>query len=189
MLITRIFTARRAAPVAVAAFAAALAAGLAGCGGETPTAGGTASQAASVQQQARAVWLDFARCARAHGFPGFPDPQVDAQGHLLSFGNSAQAVQDKQDAIRVQGACGHILDSLPPTARGPAAPTAAQLRVEQEFAACMRQHGLSRWPDPRPDGSFPLRGTPYLAMGKTGPVATGLADCRQYETFGGLSVS
>ena len=186
MLITRTFRARRVAPVAVAV--AALVAALAGCGGGTP-AGGVATHAASVQQQAQAVWLDFARCARTHGFPRFPDPQVDATGHLLSFGNSAQAVQDKQDAIRVQGACGHILDALPPTARGPAAPTAGQLRVEREFAACMRQHGLSRWPDPRPDGSFPLRGTPYLAMGKTGPVATGLAHCRQYETFGGLSAS
>jgi hypothetical protein len=36
------------------------------------------------------------------------------------------------------------------------APTTAELRKMVLFSRCMREHGLSDWPDPRTDGTFPL---------------------------------
>jgi len=152
-----------------------------GGSGDASTSGG--GQTASVQQQARAVWLDYAHCVRSHGFPNFPDPQVDSQGQA-SFGNSTQT---KTIGRQVQGACGSILNRLPASVRGNTSPvTPARLHQEVLFAGCMRRHGLPDWPDPRSDGTFQLAGTPYANMGKTGPVLTAIQACRAYETFGGV---
>jgi hypothetical protein len=150
-----------------------------GSGGASASGGG---QATSLQQQARAVWLDYARCVRSHGHPNFPDPQVDSQGRA-SFGNSEQV---KSIGQQVQASCGPILSRLPAAVLGGPPVTSAQLHQEVLFAGCMRQHGLPEWPDPRPDGTFPLASTPYANLGKTGPVATALQACRAYETFGGV---
>lgn len=158
--------------------------GLTGCSaggpGDASTSGG--GPATSVQQQARAVWLDYAHCVRSHGFPNFPDPQVDSQGNA-SFGNSTQ---NKTIGHQVQASCGSILGRLPAVVQNGPPVTPAQLHQEVLFAGCMRRHGLPDWPDPRSDGTFPLAGTPYANMGKTGPVGIALQACRAYETFGGM---
>lgn len=146
-------------------------------GGSSPAGGGS-----SVQQQARVVWLDYARCVRSHGFRDFPDPRVDSQGKP-DFGASPQVKSEGQQA---QGACGSILSRLPAAVTGQAPVTAAELHAETLFAGCLRWHGLPDWPDPRPDGTFRLAGTPYANMGKTGPVLTALQACRAYDTFGGI---
>jgi hypothetical protein len=152
-------------------------------GGSGSGAAGSSSQGgSSVQQQARVVWLAYARCVRSHGSPNFPDPQVDAQGKP-DFGNSPQV---KTEGLQAQGACGSILSRLPAAATGQIPGTPAVLHTEVLFAGCMRRHGLPDWPDPRPDGTFQLAGTPYAAMGKSGPVLTAMQACRQYETFGGI---
>jgi hypothetical protein len=161
---------------------------LAGCGvfsGSGQPASTPASHATSVQQQARVVWLDYARCVRAHGYRDFPDPQVDSQGRV----SLPQSPQIKAAAQQAQGACGSILGRLPASVTGATPVTAAQLRQERLFAGCMRAHGLPDWPDPRPDGSFPVANTLYVGDGKSGPVQAGLQACRQYETFGGIRTS
>jgi hypothetical protein len=154
---------------------------LAGCGG-----GPSASSASSVQQQARVVWLDYARCVRAHGYPSFPDPQVNSQGKA-AFGGSR--TQNKSIGQQLDHTCGPILRRLPATALGRTPVTPAVLHQERLFAACLRRNGLPQWPDPRSDGTFPLAQTPYATMGKSGPVLTGLQACRQYDTFGGIEAT
>jgi hypothetical protein len=160
---------------------------LTGCAAAGAGAGAAAStsQTSSVRQQAQAVWLDYARCVRAHGAPTFPDPQVDSQGKA-NFGSSARI---KSEATQAQGSCGSILSRLPAGAQGRAPVTAAELHQEVLFAQCMRAHGLAQWPDPKPDGTFPLSGTPYATGGKTGPVLAGLQACRQYNTGGSVKGS
>jgi hypothetical protein len=160
---------------------------LAGCGGPPSGSGGGAGggQASSVQQQARAVWVDYARCVRVHGYPGFPDPQVDVHGKPHFAGST----RIKSIGAQVQGPCGAILNRLPAAAAGRTPVTPAELHQEILFAGCMRRHGLPQWPDPRADGSFPLASTPYAHMGKSGPVLTALQACRQYDTFGGIKVA
>ena len=175
---------RPAARLRVAVAGTAIAAGvaLAGCSsGTTPAspAGSAATSGTSAQQQTRAILAQFARCVRAHGYPNFPDPQVGADGSV----NIEGGTQAKQAADVTQAACGPILSRLPASAtRHPVTP--AMLQTERQFAACMRQHGLPYWPDPRPDGSFPLSTTPYAHLGKSGPVAAGLQACGHYHLNG-----
>lgn len=89
----------------------------------------------------------------------------------------------KQAALAVQSTCGHILSRLPASAlRQPVTP--AMLRTERLLAACLRQHGLPQWPDPRTDGTFPLSGTPYATMGKSALYLQAMNACRQYVTNG-----
>lgn len=169
---------------AVAGFLAGTVA-VAGCGGGTSQTAATAQSQTSLQQQARAVWLDYARCVRSHGFPDFPDPAVDSQGKP-QFPASPRI---KSIGQQEQGNCGSILNRLPAAAQGRTPITPAELHQEVLLAACIRRHGLPDWPDPQPDGTFRLAGTPYATMGKSGPVVAALQACRQYDSSGRAGTS
>jgi hypothetical protein len=159
--------------------AAGSGAGGSGTGGSGPGSG----PALSVQQQSQTIWLRFARCARSHGAPDFPDPNIDSQGHA-SFPDPGQV---KQESLQVQGACGAILSQLPASARN-APVTAAQLRQLRAFARCLRSHGMPAWPDPKPDGTFPIVGTPLAAGGKSPALISAEQACRPVYS-GGLNAS
>jgi len=205
MIITRTFTAKRATrgpaalllPAALLAVGSALVVALAGCGagGSPATAGGTPAATAAgaggggsgSTARTQHILRAYAQCVRSHGFPNFPDPRMNANGQLFTGGNQQQI---KQAGLQTEHACGNILSQLPPRPGQQSGPvTPAQLAMERQFAACMRQHGLADWPDPAPNGSFRLSTTPYAAMGKTGPVQTALQACRPYENFGRVSAS
>ncbi len=153
---------------------------LAGCGGPGPGSPATASHTQSAQQRARAVWLQFARCARSHGAPDFPDPQLDSQGRA-SFADDAH-VKQEMGTSQVREACGPILGRLPASAQQQPPVTAAQLRQLVAYARCIRRHGVPGFPDPRPDGTFALtptqKGSPQLN--------NAVQACRQYSPRGGL---
>ena len=140
------------------------------------------------QQQAQAetpaqVWHELVQCARTHGDPTFPDPQsIDSQGQAKFPPNTSPPPQLTQQA------CQSIYNRLPAAARGSAPP---DIQMEIRFAQCMRDHGLTDWPDPNANGDYPL--PPDLITGKTGPVWDRIAaawhSCRQYNPSGSISVS
>jgi len=121
------------------------------------TAGGTGSKATtgeSVSSQALAVGTEYARCARSHGVPSFPDPELDDNG-MVSFPNA-----DKADLVRLEEPCGAVLRRLAPPQLRP--PTPGQVRAMRAFSTCMRSHPAAKtFPDPSPAGTFPIRGTRY----------------------------
>ena len=92
-------------------------------------------------------------------------------------------LQAKQAAVAEEGACGSIL-SLMSRVRDVEPVTPALLRTERLLAARLRQHGPPEWPDPRPDGTSPLSGTPYATTGKSGLFLQAMNACRQYATNG-----
>ncbi len=142
--------------LAVVTFAAAAA--LAGCGGRPVR---------EPQPRAVDVWAQLTECMRTHGYPTWPDAVVDSSGRG-SYPEVA-GLDEKAAIHALQGTCGHILDRLPPQAQ----PHQQQVTAEQmatllRFAQCMREHGEAHWPDPRPDGGFPLSVDLQRHIGATG---------------------
>lgn len=106
-------------------------------------------------------------CLRTHGYPNWPDAVIDNSGR----GNYPEvAGLDEKGAIdALQSTCGHILDQLPAEAQPHQQQvTAAQLATLLQFARCMREHGEADWPDPQPDGGFPLSADAQQRIGAAG---------------------
>ncbi|HEY6276493.1 MAG TPA: hypothetical protein VIX86_09175 [Streptosporangiaceae bacterium] len=104
---------------------------LASCGGGPAPAGTTAFQ------QAQA----YARCMRAHGEPRWPSP--DSQGQFLIAGKGQIAMGTR--LLTASQACQHLL-----LAGGQllTAQVRRALSRAQNFAACMRRHGIADFPGP-----------------------------------------
>jgi predicted amidohydrolase YtcJ len=122
-----------ALPVALV-FALAGTALLAACGGSA------APVSAKESNYQKAV--AFSACMRAHGEPGFPDPQPN--GNLLIDGRKDHLNGALMNSA--QKACQHL------TPIGPPMTAAQQQRLTAralKFVACMRAHGLPTFPDPK----------------------------------------
>jgi hypothetical protein len=95
----------------------------------------------SANQTAYQKAVAFSACMRAHGEPGFPDPQPN--GNLL-----INAQQDHLNGALMnsaQKACQHLMPKIKPmTGAQQQKLTARTLK----FVACMRAHGLPTFPDP-----------------------------------------
>ena len=117
--------ARAGRPAAALAAVALLAAA---CGG-----GSTAGPAAHLTAYQRG--FAYAECMRAHGDPGFPDPQND--GTFNSTTANANAFHGTQ-FLSANKACAHL--------EGPGMTPAQQEQFTLQalkFAACMRAHGIT----------------------------------------------
>ncbi len=114
---------------------------LAGCG-----SGGTATvQAGSGTPDDET--MSIVTCYRTHGDPSFPDPVYDPSDGRWHF-----AISPGSAPASTQAACQHLFPS------SNASPPVPQAQFQQlvRLAECYRQHGVPNWPDPDPDGSFPL---------------------------------
>jgi hypothetical protein len=114
-------------PGLVAVTAAAIAVLVAACSGGQPA---STPIAKTPYQQA----LAYANCMRAHGDPGFPDPNSQGQFPHPAGPQYASATS----------ACSHLLPTQPLT------PGEKHQHVLQalKFTACMRTHGYPDFPDP-----------------------------------------
>jgi hypothetical protein len=116
---------------------------VAGCGG-----GGSSSTAATTTAQTGA--LAFARCMRAHGLPGWPDPTSAGgfdKSKLRQLGYSASRVQAVE-----QSACGRFLPAGTPGET--IQEQRSRLADGLSFARCMRSHGVRQFPDPDAQGEL-----------------------------------
>ena len=127
-----------ARPAVLAAALAGTALLAAACGG----GGAPASAQLTNYQKA----LAFSQCMRAHGEPGFPDPQPN--GNLLIDGRKDHLNGALMNSA--SKACQHLMPKAPPL-------TAAQQQKliprTLRFVACMRAHGLPTFPDPQVNSS------------------------------------
>jgi hypothetical protein len=86
--------------------------------------------------------LNFARCMRSHGVSNFPDPPASGGVDLAGVNTSAPAFEAARTACK----------QLEPVKRVPSEPPSAQAFTRLvHWTTCMRAHGLSSLPDPRPD--------------------------------------
>ena len=84
--------------------------------------------------------LAYARCMRAHGVPGFPDP--DSNGQFNVDPQSASSQETAADHV-----CHHLLNGG--GRQGDAAMQQHMLAQVVRYARCMRAHGVPNFPDPQ----------------------------------------
>lgn len=119
--------------------------------GSSTTLGGGAASSGSPPPDAGSSALAFAKCMRVNGVPNFPDP-IPGRGLLFN----AAGINPAAPAVRAaQAKCRTLLPGGGPPGPGtithPSAQTLAKLL---RIARCMRDHGISQFPDPRT--SIPL---------------------------------
>lgn len=162
---------------ALLAAGATLAAGvaLAACGPGASGAAGPPPAAAGSRTPDDAT-MAIVNCYRAHGDPSFPDPVYDPSDGRWHFAASAGDAP-----YSTRQACQHLFPS------GNASPPVpqAQFQALVRLAECFRQHGVPNWPDPDPDGSFPL---PPALQKKTPAFLRAGTACQRLWPSGGIDV-
>ncbi|HEY0453334.1 hypothetical protein [Actinophytocola sp.] len=136
--------------------------GLAGCGGsagdgKVATAGGPAStsNSAAAGQSDKAAALKFSQCMRDNGVPSFPDPEFGANGEVR-LGTPDGVDRTKVDAA--QKKCQQYL----PNGGQPQPLDPDKLAQVREYAQCMRDNGVPKFPDPDPNGGIKIDSGPGL---------------------------
>jgi hypothetical protein len=141
------------------------------------TAGGAATASASptatLSDSERR--LKFAACMRDHGVD-LPDPTDDGNG-----GGVAIRVPDGTDPKSVDAAMQQCKAYLPNGGKPPTL-DAAQLEQVRKFAACMRDHGVTNFPDPDADGRLTITGGPGSGLDPKDPTfAAAMTACQKYQ--------
>jgi hypothetical protein len=119
---------------------------LCACGSSGPAATGTTG--ANKTSDAVAKAEQFSQCMRNHGIASFPDP--DSSGQLTIDGvlNGSSLNPNTPAFEEALTACKYL---EPPGFMG-SPRTAAQQAAALEFAQCMRDNGITSFPDPTPNG-------------------------------------
>jgi hypothetical protein len=164
----------RASAIGLAVGVVGLALVTAGCGGGGSNGAkvaqiGTTTSPSSSSSQSSSSSADpakYSACMRKNGVPNFPDP--DASGRLkITFGvrNGRRIGVDPNSAQfkKARQAC----QKLAPNG---GRPTPQQRAKEQQaalaFSACMRKHGVPKFPDPK----FTPEGGTLMTIGKNGGI-------------------
>ena len=158
--------------------AVALAAALAGCSGAHTSANGGASASGTPAHggSPRSEVESVVACYRAHGDPSFADPVYDPSDGGWHFGESPASAP-----LATRQACQHLLPAVNPSPPVPQAQFQALVRL----AECIRQHGVPNWPDPNPQGQFPL---PHALLEKSRTQVDAVNACQRYIPSGGLDI-
>jgi hypothetical protein len=143
---------------------AALVLALAACGSSvsSSTPSGTGGP---VYEQLVGAYVAYAACARDHGMPNLPDPQVDDQGNdrypsldrqghwswPASVLQGCAKVWERVHAVRDR------FDSQQGQGRSPSISSRAQALA---VARCLRAHGFPSFPDPSSSGSTSVGALP-----------------------------
>jgi hypothetical protein len=114
-------------------------------------------------------------CYRAHGDPSFPDPVYDPGDGRWHFATSPGSAP-----YSTRQACQHL---FPSGSASPPVPQ-AQFQALVRLAECLRQHGVPNWPDPDPDGGFPL---PPSLQAKSPAYARAATACQRLWPTGGIN--
>jgi hypothetical protein len=135
-----------------------MAALLAACGGSNKPASRGRGPGVSFSKFASDAYKHSA-CMRSHGVSSFPDPTVVHNSHQQIVGlRVTPAITGSPSFKSAQATCAHLMPA--PQGNTVNGPSAAQVRAHTEgmlgFAACMRRHGFSRFPDPNSQGQLSL---------------------------------
>jgi len=112
---------------------------------------------------------------RSNGVPNFPDPNSSAAFPKATLAQLAASNSHYEAAAQ---ACGHL---LPNGGNGPPAAQAQQIRAQAlRFSQCVRNHGVTNFPDPGSDGRIPDPASLGIDQGSQQFQAANQA-CRKYR--------
>jgi hypothetical protein len=162
-----------------------LALGVAGCGGGKgsngiASAGGSATPTSSAAAGAgnnQDTALKYSQCVRDNGVPKFPDP--DTKGGLGIDGGKLGVSKETLDAAMEK--CKQYL----PNGGEPQKLDPAKLDLLRQYAKCMRENGVPKFPDPDANGGIALD-PDKLGMDPVGPqIKAAEKACEKYLGAGG----
>jgi hypothetical protein len=155
---------------------------LTGCGG---SGGSAARDGASSNTDERSALLEVSRCMREHGYPSFPDPVADSRG-AWGFPESSQIPRESPAAC--ERVARQAKSRIHRSGGDRKQLSAGDIAKARSFARCMREHGVSDFPDPDARGGFrmparlrPPNGASVLRVPERA--------CRQYMPKKGILVA
>jgi hypothetical protein len=188
---------RDGSAVAIGTTVAAITLFAAGCGGSsgakvaqletTTAASGSSNAVAAASSSSKPNPAAFSACMRKNGVPNFPDP--DAQGRLFVRINPKGGISPTSAAFRkAQQAC----QKLAPNGgnRGAALGKGGEEQMLR-FAACMRSHGVPKFPDPQfsADGGVTMKIGPAAGVDLSSPQFRAAQDACRRLVPGGLMMA
>lgn len=183
--------------VAIGTTVAAIALCAAGCGSSsgakvaeletTTTASASSNAVAAPSSSSKPNPAAFSACMRKNGVPNFPDP--DSQGRLFVRIDRNGGISPTSAAFRkAQQAC----QKLAPNGgnRGAALGKEGQEQMLR-FAACMRSHGVPKFPDPQfsADGGVTMKIGPGADVDLSSPQFRAAQDACRRLVPGGLMMA
>jgi hypothetical protein len=117
------------------------------------SAKGSGSSDASGKGDPRA----YSACMRSHGVANFPDPDSSGRLKITSGRDSnGQPLGVDVNSPRFKSAQRACQKLLPNGGRQTAAEQAKEQQAMLQYAQCMRAHGVSKFPDPKPGGEMTI---------------------------------
>jgi hypothetical protein len=170
--------------------AVTLSAGLAlgGCASGGGAAAGPSSSPTLTDAQLQPAVDELVRCIRDNGAPGMPDVKVE-NGRAILPDESTVDETTKRNVPSALQACKSIEDRLPPSlfdkpeSEQQRSATADDVPALKAWSKCIRESGVPEWPDPKPDGSFPID-NPAIKEGKSARIIAAWQACEQYWNGG-----
>jgi hypothetical protein len=158
----------------------------AGCGAakdgnRVATAGGAASASASAAPDglsAQEQGLKFAQCMRDNGVPDFADPKFSDGGGMSIDAPEGADPQKVDAAMRT---CKQYL----PNGGEPAKADPQRAEQNRKFAKCMRDNGVTNFPDPGADGGIQINGNDPGMNPDDPKFKAAQTACAQYQPAGG----
>jgi hypothetical protein len=151
------------------------------------------SSTALTDLQIRAMVNDLVECIRQNGAPGMPDVEV-RDGKVVEPDEAGVDEATKQNFDQALSACRALYERIPPSVfnddqpqtetREEDGPGPEDVPALRAWAECIRQNGVPEWPDPKPDGSFPMAGSPLETEGKSPRILAAWEKCEQYWNGG-----
>jgi hypothetical protein len=125
---------------------------LAACGSSSSSTSTDAANTAGASNGNNNTAIQFSSCMRSHGVPNFPDSSsggtVRIQFQSGPSGTSVNGVAVNGPAFKsAMTTCRKYLPNGGNPPSGAASP--ARQKAALEFAACMRNHGVPNFPDPK----------------------------------------
>ncbi|WP_238010371.1 hypothetical protein KZZ52_53875 [Dactylosporangium sp. AC04546] len=148
--------------------------GVASANGGKPSAsatqgGGSGKRNPEADQEA---FLNFAKCMREHGIP-MDDPQMDDGRIQMSMPEGT----DKEKVDAAQEACKQYM----PNGGEPMKADPATVEQMRKFSQCMRDNGITNFPDPSEDGGIAIDVNKLGVDPKSEEFKKAEEKCKQYQ--------